>query len=174
MVKCIAHSFILSVLLTSCISLNERVLGDSLLDNSKAYYLTYNIYTSEELPSELTHSIESAINTKMKALGYQESSEIPDLNIFYKVYTDDFNPMVPFIENLDDSIFSRNDKMKRLELKRGSIYIVFFNKVEQKIVWRGFSDGSSINPRIVKAKTSAIMDHFKIFAVPQKLISASY
>ena len=160
-------------LLTSCLSLNHPILSDLGKSEKEPYFQTYHITANNKLPQELANSIESAIGTKMNALGYEPSQSIPDLHIHYDIYEDNFTTLSPVTQNFENVAQNKNDKLKKIKLKHGSIYISLFNKEDQYVVWRGFSDGHSLNPRIVKSKAYEIMDHYQLFAASdEQLITA--
>ena len=162
--------FFAFVLLSGCLSLNKSILSDSEPDNNSSLYHTYFISSNNELPPELSISLESVISSRLDALGYHQSNETPDLLINYKIYEHSFSTSI--LEVLQTKEMGNESKLRRYKFKNGAIYITFFSKKLRRVVWRGFIDGSSLNPRIVKAKTYEIMDHYKNLATPEKKVAA--
>lgn len=170
--KYCALPIIFLLTLNGCISLNQPVLSDATLTDTGIHFQTYYITANRELPPDLSYSIESAIGTKMSALGYRLSNDVPDLYIYYDIYEDGFTTLSPITQNLDNVALNKKDKLRKYKLKRGAIYISLFNKDAQQVIWRGISDGYSLNPRIVRAKAFEIMDQYRLMAAPGHMITA--
>lgn len=160
-------------LLTSCLSLNQPILSDLTRSEKNEYFQTYHIVSSDRLSQDLINAIESSISIKMDALGYKSSSILPDLQIHYDIYQDKFTTQYLISPYSEEHSQPRKEILKKVKLKHGSIYISLFNKDGQYVVWRGFTDGHSLNPRIVKSKAYEIMDHYQVYAASgEQMITA--
>lgn len=152
------------LLLTNCIGLNPPIVSDTALPGESHDFETYYIAANSELSPELSNSIESVIRSKMNALGYKSSINAPDLHIHYTIYEDNFTTLSPIAQSMESASLNKKDKLKKIKCKHGSIYISLYNKENNYVVWRGFTDGHSLNPRIVKSKAYEVMDHYQLFA----------
>ena len=158
------------LLLSSCVNLNKSILSDSTPPNLPHYYQTYYVSPNTDIPQELSNSIASAISVKMNAMGYDHDDKTPDLQIFYTIYDDDFTTLVPGTE--DEKIIGKSVQLRPVRFKEGAIYISLYDKENDQIVWRGFSDGYTANPRMVKAKAFEMMDRYGLPAATERMITA--
>ena len=106
----------------------------------------------------------------MRALGYTQTTQNPDLLVNYTIYQDRFSTSL--LETYQASDKEIHSRLRKHKLNHGSIYVSLFCNQSRQVVWRGFSNGYSANPRIVKAKTYEIMDHYDVLATPEEMVSA--
>ena len=172
MIKSLMMTLLGAGLLTGCLSLNQPIISEYTQTVETSHFQTYFISSNKALPNALAKLIESAIHIKMNALGYESSEILPDLEIHYEIYEDKFTTPYLIGGNSEDVSQHEKKKLKKIKLKHGSIYVSLFNKKNQYVVWRGFSDGHSSNPRIVKSLTYRIMDHYDVLASSENKIAS--
>ena len=165
------YFFSITVHFMGCVNLQKPIFSDASNQEIDHNYKTYHIIQNAQLPEKLAYSIESVINVKLDALGYQKSKEEPDLIINYQIYKDNFSTSALVVQGVENASSKKQTELRTIKFKHGSIYITFFNKESKEVVWRGFSDGFSMNPRIVKAKSYEIMSHYNVIAPTETLVT---
>lgn len=161
-------------LVSGCISLHQSSFSDYTLDKSEEHFNSYYISSNEQLSPELKSTFESVVQTKMNALGYIQSDKHPDLTIHYQIYDSTIKIHAPVILMYEsESEQPEKTRYQEMKLKNGAIYISMYNKEKDQIVWRGYTNGFSKTPRIVKAKAFEILDQFTILAEPKEVVASA-
>ncbi len=121
--------------------------------------------------------IEEVIGSRLQSQGFRRDHNNPELVILYKMYNDDLNligysqPDLGFW--LKHESQEHNYKVRKHNLHRGTLLIVFFDKIEGRVVWQGYvskqSGSTSLyDEKAVKTAVRTILDQFQVIAFSQK------
>jgi hypothetical protein len=134
------------VLLSSCLAYKELpVEYDYSYRGTFKRYRTFDVMKNAgPVDSTMTNAaIERSIVSRMKFLGYKQTSNKPHLIVSYKMFTDslDFRGYdQPAIESwiVMEKETEKYTK-KRLELATGTLLIQFFDRRQNRSIWQGYS-----------------------------------
>ncbi len=134
------------ILFTSCLGYKELpVEYDYSYKGNFKKYRTFDIMHSTRLAdSSMSNSvIEKSILSRMRFLGYRQSSNRPHLLVCYKMFQDSlmfngYNQM-----EIERWVVSQDENLeydpKKLELKTGTLLIQLFDRRQNLSIWQGYS-----------------------------------
>ena len=166
----------LLAMLTSCLGYKELPV-----EYDYSYKGQFKKYRSFEMMralggGELTESeelIESSIISRMKFLGYRQSSSRPHLLISFKMFADSLHFHGYVQPEIEDWIKSQDENLnydrKKFDLKTGTLLIQFFDRRQNRSVWQGYATTlyGSIdynNGRHLRNALISILDKYRFWA----------
>ena len=164
------------ILLTSCLGYKELPVE---YDYSyKGQFKKYRTFEIMKAYSEdaLTHNdeiIESSIISRMKFLGYRQTSNKPHLLVSFRMYGDSLKfqgYMQPEIEDwIKTQDANLNYDSKKYDLKTGTLLIQFFDRRQNRSVWQGYATTlygpiNYNNDRHLRNAVISILDKYRFWA----------
>lgn len=163
------------VVLTSCLGYKELpVEYDYSYKGQFKKYRTFEIMRpSGDDPMMTNPTIEASIISRMKFLGYRQTSNKPHLLISFKMYPDSMRFMGYNQPEIEEWIKNQNDNIeydkKKLELSTGTLLIQFYDRRQNRSVWQGYAttlygpiDFNS--QRILRNAVISILDKYRFWA----------
>jgi len=170
------YSFVF-ILLTSCLAFSELpVEYDYSYKGNFKKYKSFELIRSRysEDPALNNESIENAIVSRMKFLGYRHTDNKPDLLLSYRIFTDSlkyFGYDQPEIESWVQSQNKYEERYDRREfnLSKGTLAIQLFDRKQSRTIWQGYATAAygSIdfeNTRHVRNAVVSILDKYRFWA----------
>ncbi|MEM9324120.1 MAG: DUF4136 domain-containing protein [Bacteroidota bacterium] len=171
----------LAMLTMACLCL----MGCSLLDNRSSFdYVitdknwnsqTFLVIKNVNMPGALSEPIESGIEKRFHALGYQLDDRHPDVLVHYTIYDGTYTLetwVQPKMRHWLESTGPQEEFERRTrKIKGESIYISVFDNIHNKVIWRGYDTMSARSQRMLQAKVYQVLDEFTLTAnrLPEKI-----
>jgi hypothetical protein len=133
------------VLLSSCLGYKELpVEYDYSYKGQFKKYRTFEIMKpSGEDPMMTNPTIESSIVSRMKFLGYRQTTNKPHLLISFKMYPDSMQFLGYNQPEIEEWIKSQNENLnydkKKMDLRTGTLLIQFYDRRQNRSVWQGYA-----------------------------------
>lgn len=171
----IVYTFILPLfILSSCLGYKELpVEYDYSYKGQFKKYRTFEIMRSSSAPTSMDALIESSVISRMKFLGYRQTTNKPHLLISFKMYEDSLafqgyvQPEIEeWIKTQDDNL---NYDKKKFDLKTGTLLIQFFDRRQNRSVWQGYATTlygpiEYNNNRHLRNAVISILDKYRFWA----------
>lgn len=162
-------------LLTGCLGYKELpVEYDYSYKGNFKNYRTFELMRDSKTDTSVVNGIiEKSIVSRMKFLGYKQTSHKPHLLVSYKMYPDSllFNGYIqPDIELWAKGQKEDIDYTKlKLDLSKGTLLIQLFDRRQNRSIWQGYSTTlygpiDFQNPRIVRNAVISILDKYRFWA----------
>jgi hypothetical protein len=163
-------------LLTSCLGYKELpVEYDYSYQGNFKRYRTYDLMKPIGLQdtSIMNETIEKSILSRMKFLGYKQSSHRPHIMVIFKMFRDSltFNGYnQPEIEQwVKEGRDELNYDKQKYNLKTGTLLIQFFDRRQNRAIWQGYATtmyGSIdfTNNRHLRNAVISILDKYRFWA----------
>ena len=167
---------VVSVLASGClVTRNIEVEYDYSYQGNFRKYETFNFISFLDKDTLSNNDvIESAITARLGAQGYKFRTRKPNLLIGYRVYFDSLNwtgydqpDIEEWIKHEDES---EEYNPRLYSLKKGTVYIQFFDRKQGSSVWQGyavreFSEEDQVyNELQLKLAVRTIMDKYRFLA----------
>jgi hypothetical protein len=170
------YIFLCAALLTSCLGYKELpVEYDYSYHGNFKRYRTYDLMRPIGMQdtSMMNEIIEKSILSRMKFLGYKQSTQRPHIMVTFKMFRDSlmFNGYSqPEIEEwVKDGKEDLNYDKQKYNLKTGTLLIQFFDRRQNRAVWQGYATtmyGSIdfTNNRHLRNAVISILDKYRFWA----------
>lgn len=167
---------LLPLLLTCCMPYTELpVEYDYSYKGDFQKYKTFDLFlpASEEDASLQNAVIENLIVERMKFLGYERSSDSPNLLISYKVFNDSlkfFGYKQPDINIWAKSKSQELDyDLQKFNLNHGTLLIQLYDRAQNRSIWQGYATTNYgaiayNDERSVRNAVLSILDKYRFFA----------
>lgn len=155
-----------SFLLVGCFGTRETSSVNYKITSSLLDAKTYQILSTGDLEEPTMYAVESSIQTRLNALGYKSAITTSDLIILYTVYNEDFSLITWNQTNMNSNRGNNlsSPRPKKKKLKAGTLYISIYDRSNQEVVWRGYTNNYRNTPLAIKAKVYRLLDEFTIIA----------
>ncbi|MEM6831239.1 MAG: DUF4136 domain-containing protein [Bacteroidota bacterium] len=167
----------LAFFMVGCINMKNNPTVNYKITDELLEAQTYLILSSGEVNEPTRYAIESSIRSRFDALGYESGFATSELIILYTVYEKDFN-LVTWSQtnmNLYEEGGLPAPRANKRKLKAGTLYISIFDRVNQEVVWRGYTNNRSNNrtnnPLSTKANVYRLLDEFTVIAKQKQFAS---
>ncbi|MEO1049444.1 MAG: DUF4136 domain-containing protein [Bacteroidota bacterium] len=139
-------------------------------------YKTFNLMSQPVLSSDSSMEnsiIESAIVSRMRFLGYRQTTKKPNLLIAYKIYYDSLNfngYNQPDIEDwVKNPTINEDYEEKDVSMKTGTLLVQLYDRKQNKLIWNGYAtslygDIHFENKRQIRNAVISILDKYRFFA----------
>lgn len=167
---------VMVLLLSSCTGFKELPVeyDYSYKGNFKRYRTFEILHPRNIYDSTMTNEIiEKSVISRMKFLGYRQTSNKPHLIISFKMFTDSlkFNGYnQPDIEEwAKDQREELSYSAKKIDMKTGTLLIQFFDRRQSRSIWQGYATTlyGSIdfqNQRHLRNAVISILDKYRFWA----------
>jgi hypothetical protein len=167
---------LLAGLLTGCLGYKELpVEYDYSYKGQFKKYRSFEIMKPVGLNDEtmINEQIESAIVSRMKFLGYRQTSNKPHLLVNFKLFEDSLGftgyaqpEIEEWIKTQDDNL---NYDRKKFDLQTGTLLIQFFDRRQNRSVWQGYATTlygkiDYTNQRHLRNAVISILDKYRFWA----------
>lgn len=163
------------VLLSSCLGYKELpVEYDYSYKGQFKKYRTFEIMKpSDQVLSVSDELIESSIISRMKFLGYKQTTNRPHLLISFKMYQDTLTFQGYNQPEIEEWIKSQNENLnyerKKLDMNTGTLLIQFYDRRQNRSVWQGYATTiygpiDYESQRQVRNAVISILDKYRFWA----------
>jgi hypothetical protein len=164
------------IFLTSCLGYKELpVEYDYSYKGQFKRYRTFEMVTPDKSddPMQSNETIEKAIISRMRFLGYSRSSRRPQLLVGYRIFTDSLRYRGYDQPELDQYLRVQNKELEyspvKINMSTGTLAIYFMDVKQYRTVWQGYAVGLSRNmdynsPRQLRNAVISILDQYRVWA----------
>lgn len=164
------------ILLTSCLGYKELpVEYDYSYKGNFKRYRTFDIMkpAGPADSSMVNEIIEKSIVSRMKFLGYRQSSSKPHLIIGFKMFNDSLRFNGYNQPDIEEWVKSQNDNIdydpQKFTLSKGTLLIQFYDRRQNRSIWQGYATTmyGSIdfnNSRHLRNAVISILDKYRFWA----------
>ncbi|MBX2965920.1 MAG: DUF4136 domain-containing protein [Cyclobacteriaceae bacterium] len=121
----------------------------------------------------INEQIEASIISRMKFLGYRQTSNKPHLLINFKLFEDSLGFTGYTQPEIEEWIKTQNENLpyerKKFDLNTGTLLIQFFDRRQNRSVWQGYATTlygkiDSNNQRHLRNAVISILDKYRFWA----------
>ena len=164
-------------LLSGCLGLKELPVEYDYSYNGR--FKKYRTFSMMEQSGERTDTtmyntvIETSILSRLKFLGYRQTTSKPNLLVAYKIYYDSLNfkgYSQPEIENwVERPSLAREYAEKKVRMQTGTLLIQLYDRKQEKLIWNGYATSmygpiQYQNNRQLRNAVISILDKYRFFA----------
>lgn len=164
------------VLFSSCLAYNELpVEYDYSYRGKFTKYRTFDVmkYVGPADSTMTNATIEKSIISRMKFLGYKQTSNKPHLIVSFKMYPDSLGFRGYQQPDIESWIVTQNETekyhIKQLDLSSGTLLIQFFDRRQNRSIWQGYSTSlygeiDFSDSRNLRNAVISILDKYRFWA----------